>query len=294
MGGSTESFAYPPIADYSLWIADAKPRRDMTPEELAERHRKDRATYRRMRERMEIDPEYREARLAVSRETTRRYRERHPATEEEKEARRARDNARYAALSKELGDRRRRSYFGEDAERIRANNRRWHSNHREERNERRRARRRSDEGDAIRAKEREVRRREYERDPQRFLTSQKEWREKNPERARLYVRVSNQKRRIAGAGTSFTREQWLAVVEAHGGRCAYCGADGPLEIEHRVPLCRGGTNDISNIVPACRPCNRRKQKKTDAEFRALLQRERAIKEASSEKGPGPDGSAPAG
>jgi 5-methylcytosine-specific restriction endonuclease McrA len=37
-----------------------------------------------------------------------------------------------------------------------------------------------------------------------------------------------------------------------------------------VPLCRGGSNEISNILPACRHCNRRKHRKTEEEFRALL------------------------
>ena len=293
MGGSNETFAYPPIADHFLWIADGKPRRDMTPEDLAERHRKDRETYRRMRERMASDPVYREARLAVSRETTRRYRERHPQTEAQQELRRARDNARYAALSKELGEKRRRAYVGDKADRIRANNSRWFAKHREERSARQRARRRSD-GDAVRARERAARRRSYERDPRAYLKRQKEWRAKNLDKARLYVRISGQKRRAASAGTGFTLQQWLAVVEFYGGRCAYCGETGPVEIEHKIPLSRGGTNDISNIVPACRRCNRRKLAKTDVEFRALLEREAKIKAESSETEPGPDGSAPAG
>ena len=46
---------------------------------------------------------------------------------------------------------------------------------------------------------------------------------------------------------------------------------GPPQI---VPLARGGSNLIANILPACRSCNRRKRMKTEEEFRALLQRER--------------------
>jgi len=38
-------------------------------------------------------------------------------------------------------------------------------------------------------------------------------------------------------------------------RCAYCGADGDLHIEHVVPISRGGGHAIGNIVPACESCN---------------------------------------
>jgi RNase P subunit RPR2 len=54
-------------------------------------------------------------------------------------------------------------------------------------------------------------------------------------------------------------------------RCYYCDKGGGLlQREHRIPLARGGDNDISNIVPACENCNRRKGIKTDDEFFKLL------------------------
>jgi 5-methylcytosine-specific restriction endonuclease McrA len=38
-------------------------------------------------------------------------------------------------------------------------------------------------------------------------------------------------------------------------RCAYCGADGDLHIEHVVPISKGGPHSIGNIIPACKDCN---------------------------------------
>ncbi|MFD0276205.1 HNH endonuclease [Kitasatospora sp. NPDC127111] len=38
--------------------------------------------------------------------------------------------------------------------------------------------------------------------------------------------------------------------------CFYC--DGPLtvmELDHVIPLSRGGADATSNLVPACSPCN---------------------------------------
>jgi 5-methylcytosine-specific restriction endonuclease McrA len=49
--------------------------------------------------------------------------------------------------------------------------------------------------------------------------------------------------------------------------CVYCGAQGvPLEIEHVVPRSRGGSNRVSNLVTACRPCNVAKGNRTAEEF----------------------------
>ncbi|MEX2047650.1 MAG: HNH endonuclease [Chloroflexota bacterium] len=74
----------------------------------------------------------------------------------------------------------------------------------------------------------------------------------------------------------FTSAEWRALVESHGGRCAYCLVVAPLDVEHRIPLKRGGTNWIANILPACRPCNRKKGQLTDEEFRARLAAERTL------------------
>ena len=79
--------------------------------------------------------------------------------------------------------------------------------------------------------------------------------------------------RKRAASGSFTGTEWLALVEQYGGVCGYCGASGPLQAEHRVPLSRGGTNGIENIIPACGRCNRQKAGRTEAEFRAVLARD---------------------
>ena len=58
------------------------------------------------------------------------------------------------------------------------------------------------------------------------------------------------------------------------GYCAYCGGGlDPFihwEVEHVVPRSRGGTDEISNLVPSCRWCNRRKRSKSLDEFREYL------------------------
>jgi 5-methylcytosine-specific restriction endonuclease McrA len=82
--------------------------------------------------------------------------------------------------------------------------------------------------------------------------------------------------RLRAAPGSFTGRQWRELVEQWGNRCAYRGELGPLEPDHRVPLARGGTNFIENILPACRNCNAQKHKMTEEEFRARLAAEDAV------------------
>jgi 5-methylcytosine-specific restriction endonuclease McrA len=81
--------------------------------------------------------------------------------------------------------------------------------------------------------------------------------------------------RLLAAEGSFTAREWRELQERWGGVCAYCGATGPLEADHRIPLDCGGTNFITNILPACRACNAKKHTMTEEEFRARLAAEHA-------------------
>ncbi len=65
----------------------------------------------------------------------------------------------------------------------------------------------------------------------------------------------------------------LKVKKRDRNRCVYCRAPfrrtRPTAIDHRVPISRGGTNDVANLALACtgsRSCNTRKSAHTDIEF----------------------------
>jgi 5-methylcytosine-specific restriction endonuclease McrA len=83
--------------------------------------------------------------------------------------------------------------------------------------------------------------------------------------------ISQRRRaRELGAAGNFTTFEWRGLMVRFGHRCAYCGAQGPLQADHRIPLSRGGTHHIENILPACRSCNLRKGATSEADFRARL------------------------
>jgi len=63
----------------------------------------------------------------------------------------------------------------------------------------------------------------------------------------------------------------LRVMKRDGFTCVYCGGHGKdceLEVDHRVPVSKGGNNHISNLFTACRDCN---QSKGDAEWKPQQQ-----------------------
>jgi 5-methylcytosine-specific restriction endonuclease McrA len=146
-------------------------------------------------------------------------------------------------------------------------------------------------------------RREYgrewmRRNPQKAREAMRRWRQRHPDqhsaegrdyyarhKERLapyfaaYIRAHRELRQAIGARRrsrelaaegDYTTEQWVALLQSYRYCCAYCGAEGRLEPDHRVPLARGGTNFIENILPACHRCNSRKRLLTEEEFRARL------------------------
>ena len=74
-----------------------------------------------------------------------------------------------------------------------------------------------------------------------------------------------------------TRDEWLAKFHQAGERCHFC--EKPLTLatatkEHLTPRCRGGSDAIENVVPACWECNQMKLWRTEAEF--LEERDRLL------------------
>ena len=63
-----------------------------------------------------------------------------------------------------------------------------------------------------------------------------------------------------------TRDAWRDLKRKYGGCCAYCGRKTVLlQQDHIIPISKGGMHTITNIVPACGPCNSRKFNKTPEE-----------------------------
>lgn len=74
----------------------------------------------------------------------------------------------------------------------------------------------------------------------------------------LKSQIHQSNRRAQG---SITKEDWQHACEAFCYSCAYCGAKVSLTVEHVVPIDKGGTSAINNIIPVCHHCNSSKSNK---------------------------------
>lgn len=94
----------------------------------------------------------------------------------------------------------------------------------------------------------------------------KEWWRSNPEK----IREITQRRRAKKLGAKIcdlTNKQWNDIKLAYEMRCVYCGNIlKNLTQDHLVPLSKGGDHTMTNIVPACRPCNSKKRDKKPLPF----------------------------
>ncbi len=93
------------------------------------------------------------------------------------------------------------------------------------------------------------------------------WRNENREAARMHVKT---RRTLLSLGRSASIEQIKSRLDYYGNKCVYCGSTEKIEIEHRIPLSRGGTNFPANLVPACKTCNCKKGTKTETEYKNHL------------------------
>lgn len=94
--------------------------------------------------------------------------------------------------------------------------------------------------------------------------SAKRWGAKNTP----YVRENSRKYRARKKGAlicDVTPQQWKDKQAEFNNCCAYCkvtfSADNVATQDHIVPLIEGGNHTITNIVPACRSCNSKKQRR---------------------------------
>lgn len=93
---------------------------------------------------------------------------------------------------------------------------------------------------------------------------QARWRHMTDPSYRLYHRAKSKARKVAQRGGTPTHlspthlwRHWSKFDHC----CAYCGCSGDLEVEHVVPISKGGEHHLGNIVPACHRCNSNKGRK---------------------------------
>lgn len=146
-----------------------------------------------------------------------------------------------------------RTYYAAHKPYLSAYNRKYRQRHLEEITQRQHKNYR-----ATKPHRQEWQRRYYAENPEKIRARNRLYLATYPEKNREF----HQRRRARKAQAplnDLTRHQWEEIKDAYGDRCVYCGKKSQrMTQDHITPLSKGGSHTVSNIVPACRSCNSRK------------------------------------
>jgi 5-methylcytosine-specific restriction endonuclease McrA len=99
--------------------------------------------------------------------------------------------------------------------------------------------------------------------PDKESLLRKKWRENHPEQIANYAAARRAKMKSNGVFMISERE----IKALYEQPCFYCGSKTQIQIDHVVPISRGGTHSLGNIVPACWKCNIAKSNKLLVEWK---------------------------
>lgn len=91
----------------------------------------------------------------------------------------------------------------------------------------------------------------YLNNKEKIKKKQKEYRQQNKE----FINLRNRKRKKMISGKNISSKDLIKLKKDSGNICKYCGSSINLQIDHYIPLSKGGKHEISNLVIACRSCN---------------------------------------
>ena len=93
------------------------------------------------------------------------------------------------------------------------------------------------------------------KNPGRMAAIHKMWRESNPNK-----RVaSNHRYRARLSSNSVNMVSAKEIADISALPCYACGTHGPSQVDHIIPLIRGGAHSIGNLIPLCGSCNQSKR-----------------------------------
>lgn len=112
-----------------------------------------------------------------------------------------------------------------------------------------------------------------ERNPEKWRAARGRWKAANLDKVRAIHRNTSHKRYCQMKAGGLSAGKLLAWEAAQPKVCHWCGVKcSPWQVDHRLPLARGGAHDLSNLVISCATCNQRKGSRDPIEFARSLGR----------------------
>lgn len=101
--------------------------------------------------------------------------------------------------------------------------------------------------------------------PEKRAVSTKKYRLANPQKYRHYSNA-RRARELANGIFEITKKE---LNKLYNSPCFYCGSNKSIQMDHVIPINRGGRHSIGNLVPACSRCNSSKKDKLLVEWKGL-------------------------
>lgn len=126
----------------------------------------------------------------------------------------------------------------------------------------------------------------YRADKPKYLEKSRQYRKSNPDKVKASmatwinnnpdaIKRNNKKRKAVTRGASAKYISVKEIQKLSTAPCFYCGSTEDIQIDHVVPIARGGTHSIGNLISACKNCNSSKNKWFLTEWKKL-KKERAL------------------
>lgn len=101
------------------------------------------------------------------------------------------------------------------------------------------------------------------RNPEKRSAAKRRWERENPEKQVAYVGKRRSLKIGNGAYIITVRDERMLRSQP----CRGCGTFEGLAVDHNIPLTRGGTHSVGNLVMLCKSCNSSKHNMTFIEWR---------------------------
>jgi 5-methylcytosine-specific restriction endonuclease McrA len=91
----------------------------------------------------------------------------------------------------------------------------------------------------------------YEKNREKVIEKVSQWQRDNKE----LVREKNRKRDFLEKAAMVYEVSPKEIRRLYNQACFYCGSRTRIEIDHILPLAKGGAHSVGNLVAACKSCN---------------------------------------
>ena len=98
----------------------------------------------------------------------------------------------------------------------------------------------------------------------------KEWQKSNPDKVLAYT--TKRRKSMRENGIFYVSRSEIEAL--YNSPCFNCGSLNRIEIEHIIPISRGGTHSIGNLMALCKSCNASKGNKTFTEWKMAKRKKR--------------------